>query len=281
MEPQLFDAHTHLQFSAYDKDREEVIKRTLDNGIWAVNVGTQIDTSRSAIKLAEEHPEFYATVGLHPTHTSESFHDVDELGGGEGLSGFKSRQEAVGVEYYKLAEDKKVVAIGECGLDFFRLPEDREEAKRRQTEAFKEQIKLASEVDKPLMIHCREAFRELIAVLEENRKLLRNERSGIVHFFTGTKEEADKLLAMGFYFSFGGVLTITRDYDDIVKTVPLDRLLLETDAPYVAPVPYRGKRNEPVYIKEIAAKVAETMDMSVAEIKKITTANALNFFGLD
>ncbi|MCL5016023.1 MAG: TatD family hydrolase [Patescibacteria group bacterium] len=275
--PELFDAHTHLQFSAYDKDREEVVRRTIDAGVWVVNVGTQIDTSLSAVKLAEEHEGFYAAVGLHPIHTHESFHDKKELGGGKG---FKSRSESVTEEYKKLAEHKKVVAIGECGLDYFHLPENEDEAKQRQKEEFIKQIQLAAEVNKPLMIHCRDAFGDLIAILEENKKYLRSEKTGIAHFFTGTKEEAEKLLAMGFYFSFGGVVTITRDYDEVVSSLPIDRILLETDAPYVSPVAYRGKRNEPIYVKEVAKRLSEIRGISLADIQRTTTENAFKVFSI-
>ncbi len=277
--PELFDAHTHLQFNAYDKDREDVIKRTIDAGVWVVNVGTQIDTSMSAVKLAEEHSGFYATIGLHPTHTHESFHDEKELSGGG--RGFKSRAESISEEYLKLAEHKKVVAIGECGLDYYRLPEGlEEEAKRNQRKEFVKQIKLAAEVNKPLMVHCRDAFGDLIGVLEQNKKFLRPENAGITHFFTGTKEEAGALLKMGFYFSFGGVLTVTRDYDEVVKTLPEKSLLLETDAPYVSPLPYRGKRNEPVYMREAAKRIAEIRNSSEEEICSLTVDNTIRIFGL-
>lgn len=275
--PELFDAHTHLQFSAYDKDREEVVRRTIDAGVWVVNVGTQMDTSLSAVKLAEEHEGFYAAVGLHPIHTHESFHDEKELGGGKG---FKSRSESVTEEYKKLAEHKKVVAIGECGLDYFHLPENEGEAKQRQKEEFVKQIRLAAEVNKPLMIHCRDAFGDLITILGESKKYLRSERTGITHFFTGSKEEAEKLLAMGFYFSFGGVVTITRDYDEVVSSLPIDRILLETDAPYVSPVAYRGKRNEPAYVKEAAKRIAEIRNLSEEEVSRLTVENAVRIFGL-
>lgn len=276
--PKLFDAHTHLQFSAYDKDRGEVVKRTIGAGVWVVNVGTQIDTSASAVKLAEEHEGFYATVGLHPIHTHESFHDEKELGGEKG---FKSRAESAGEEYKKLADHHKVVAIGECGLDYYHLPEGLEdEAKKSQKEEFVKQIKLAAEVDKPLMIHCRDAFEDLINVLKENKKFLRSEKTGITHFFTGNRDQADKLLEMGFYFSFGGVITITRDYDETVKSFPMDRILLETDAPYVSPSVHRGKRNEPVYVEEVAKRMAEIKGVSEKKIGEVTVENTFRIFNL-
>lgn len=278
--PELFDAHTHLQFAAYDQDREEVIKRTLDGGVWAVNVGTQLDTSRAAIELAEKYAGLYAAVGLHPIHTHESFHDAEELGGAE-AKGFKSRDEELGEEYFRLASHPKVVAIGECGLDYFHLPEGREEeAKAKQRSEFLKQVRLSAELKKPLMIHCRQAFGDLIAVLEENRRLLDPARAGVIHFFTGSKEEAQKLINLGFYFSFGGVLTITNDYDEAVLSVPPERVLLETDAPYVAPRSHRGRRNEPLYVREVAERLAEIRSVSYAEIAESTVENTFRIFNI-
>ena len=276
--PELFDAHTHLQFAAYDQDREEVIKRTLEAGVWAVNVGTQLDTSRAAIELAENHPGLYAAVGLHPIHTHESFHDAEELGGAKG---FASREAQFSEEYSRLAAHPKVVAIGECGLDYFHLPEEREEeAKAKQRVEFFKQIRLSAELKKPLMIHCRQAFGDLIGVLEENRKLLDPARAGIIHFFTGSKEEAQKLINFGFYFSFGGVLTITGDYDEAVRSVPPEKILLETDAPYVAPRSHRGRRNEPLYVREVAERLAEIRSVTYAEIAESTVENAFRIFNI-
>ncbi len=278
--PELFDVHTHLQFAAYDQDREEVIKHTLETGVWAVNVGTRLDTSRAAIELAEKYSGLYAAVGLHPVHTHESFHDAEELGSST-AGGFRSRDEEIGEEYFRLAAHPKVVAIGECGLDYFHLPEGREkEAKAKQRSEFLKQIELSAELKKPLMIHCRQAFGDLIAMFEENRKLLDPARAGVIHFFTGSKEEAQKLVNLGFYFSFGGVLTITGDYDEAVISVPADRILLETDAPYVAPRSHRGRRNEPLYVKEVAERLAEIRSVSYGEIAESTVENAFRIFNI-
>jgi TatD DNase family protein len=253
-----FDAHTHPQFAAYDEDREEVVRRAIDAGVGMVAVGTQKDTSRSALELAEEHAGYvWAAVGLHPIHTSKSYHDPEELGpsfakASEGKGGFWSRAEEFDYEYYKkLASNPKTVAIGECGLDYFRGKT--QEIRDKQHEGFIAQIELAAELTKPLMIHCRAAFRDLIEILNSKSSIL-NSPPGITHFFTGTKDDAKKLLDMGFYFTFGGVITFPPrraetsrseagacDYDEIIRMVPLDKILSETDAPYVAPVPYRGK----------------------------------------
>ncbi len=278
--PHLFDVHTHIQFAAYEADAKEVAARAQGAHTWLVNVGTQKDTSLKAIEFARRYPEgVYATVGLHPTHTARSFHDVAELGTEDKTMEFTSRGEVFDPVFYKkLAEDQRVVAIGECGLDYYRLTE---ETKNTQKKVFEEHIKLASEIGKPLMIHCRNAFPDLISILKANSYKLKAESSGIIHFMTGSKEDASQLLDLGFSFSFGGVLTFARDYDEVVDLIPLDRILLETDAPYVTPVPYRGKRNEPSYVVEVAKKIAEIKGVSFEEVAKVTTENALHIFGID
>lgn len=272
MRPKLFDVHTHIQFAAYAADADAVARRALDAGTWIVNVGTKRETSEQAIAFAHRYPEgVYATVGLHPTHTAKSYHDEKESDvAPEG-------EEFDYARYGKMAEDEKVVAIGECGLDYFRLTE---ETKALQQKVFKEHIKLASEIGKPLMIHCRNAFPDLISILQTTDHKL-PAIPGIIHFMTGTKEDARELLALGFSFSFGGVLTFARDYDEVVRSIPLERILLETDAPYVAPAPYRGKRNEPAYVMESAKKIAEIKDVPFEDVARVTTENAVRIFGID
>ena len=277
----LFDVHTHTQFVAFKDETDAAIKRALDAGIWLVNIGTQRDTSAKAIEIANKYPEgVYATVGLHPIHTEKSYHDEQELGimnkelGND--SGFVSRGEDFDYEYYKkLAQDSKVVAIGECGLDYYRIKNT--ESRIKQEKAFRTQIELAVEVKKPLMIHCRNAFGDLIDILQTTNYKL---KPSIVHFFSGTVDDAQKLLDLGFSFSFGGVITFARDYDEVLKYIPLDRVLLETDAPYVTPTPFRGKRNEPLYVEEVASKIGETVNKDFSEIARITTENAMRIFGI-
>lgn len=281
--PQLFDVHTHTQFAAYKDDKDAVIRRALDAGVSMVNVGTQKDTSAAAVETAHQYAEgVYATVGLHPIHTEQSHHDKEELGlpaevlatGGRKVE-FTSRGEEFDYAFYKkLAEDPKVVGIGECGLDYYRLDE---QTKQKQFAVFEQQIALAHEAKKPLMIHCRNAFADLTDILTIHRSLL-NAPPGIIHFFAGTVEDAKKLLDLGFSFSFGGVLTFVRDYDDVVRYIPLERIVLETDAPYITPVPHRGNRNEPAYVVETAKKLAELKARSYEEIAKQTFENAQLIF---
>ncbi len=273
--PRLIDVHTHVQFAAYTS--KEVVERALKNDTWVINVGTQKDTSLAAVKMAEEYPEgVYAAIGLHPIHTAQSFHDEKELGGGEAAKEFTSRGEEFEAEFYEhLGRSKKVVAIGECGLDYYRLSED---SKMRQFKAFESQIHLAHDLGKPLMIHCREAFQDLIYILSDHSKILLQGRPGIIHFFAGTKEDAKQLMELGFSFSFGGVTTFVRDYDEVIKYIGIDRIVLETDAPYVTPIPFRGKRNEPSYVTYVAEGIAKILKISPEEVAKKTTENARRIF---
>ncbi len=283
-----FDAHTHVQFKAFDSDYKEVVKRAGDAGVGMVNVGTQKDTSHRALELAREYDNLYAAVGLHPIHTSESYHDTEELGDSPEAKGFTSRGEDFDYEYYKkLALDERVVAIGECGLDYFRVEDGESETKERQRRAFAEQVKLARDVGKPLMIHARssagtdDAYEDLLSILKE---------AGfpgkvIFHFYAGSLPMAEKLLGAPYggetYFTFGGVVTFVRDYDKIIKMIPPDKILSETDAPYVAPVPYRGKRNEPVYVIEVVKKLTEIKNILEEEMRMQILKNVEAVFGIN
>ena len=229
---QLFDIHTHLHFHTYDSDREEVFGRAKAAGVKMITVGTQFSTSREAVEFARAHKnDVWATVGFHPAHFSESwYHDKNEQAGAE-------REKFDADALRKLAQEPEVVAIGECGLDYFR--DKSQESRVRQKEGFLPQIELAREVKKPLMIHCRAAFTDLIDILSSRFSLLASP-PGAVHFFSGTKDDAKKLLDLGFAFTFGGVITFTSDYDEVIKIIPLDLILSETDPPSVVPARYRG-----------------------------------------
>ncbi len=266
-----FDAHTHIQFPAFDEDREAVIRRAEESNVRMICVGTQISSSASAIILAKQYPKsIWAAVGFHPNHANDNwFHDQNE-------------QKEPNKEKYdkkilkELAADPKVVAIGECGLDYHRISNE-SGVKEKQKEIFLSQIELASEVQKPLMIHCRNAFADLIAIL---KPITYNLKPSVVHFFTGKIEDAEKLLNLDFSFTFGGVITFTRDYDEIIKYIPLDRILSETDAPYVAPVPYRGKRNEPSYIIETVKRLADLKSVSLEKMREQIMENTGKIFGI-
>jgi TatD DNase family protein len=293
-EPHFFDAHTHVQFSGFDDDRDAVIRRAFDADVRMVNVGTQKDTSRAAVALAHKYPDgmMYAAVGLHPVHTGRSFHDAQELGApedgvgaGAAAKGFTSRGEVFDAEYYRaLALDPATVAIGECGLDYFHFTDDepREVQIEKQKAAFLAQIELSKEIKKPLMIHCRDAFVDVIDFIRPHAHEL---VPGVVHFFTGTPDDARALLDLGFSFTFGGAITfpprkgMTQGaYDDAIKLIPIDRILSETDAPYVAPAQYRGKKNEPAYVVHAVARLAELKNVSPEEMKAQIWQNAQRIF---
>lgn len=287
-----FDAHTHVQFSGFEDDREAVIRRAIEADVRMVNVGTQRDTSAAAVALAHKYPDgaMYAAVGLHPVHTGRSFHDAQELGapeGGPAAKGFTSRGEMFDADYYRaLAFDPATVAIGECGLDYFHFDENepRDAQVARQKDAFGAQIALAKEMKKPLMIHCRNAFADLIEMVRPHAHEL---PPGVVHFFTGTPDDARALLALGFSFTFGGAITFPLrkgraqgDYDEAVRSIPLDRIMSETDAPYVAPAPRRGKKNEPAYVVHAVARLAELKGVPLDEMKAQIWKNAERVFAI-
>ncbi|HUC01571.1 MAG TPA: TatD family hydrolase [Candidatus Paceibacterota bacterium] len=287
-----FDAHTHVQFSGFDDDREAVIRRAAEADVRMVNVGTQRDTSAAAVALAHAHPDgaMYAAVGLHPVHTSRSFHDAQELGApadGAAAKGFTSRGEVFDTDYYRaLALDPATVAIGECGLDYFHFDESepRDAQIARQKDAFAAQITLAKEIKKPLMVHCRNAFADVIEMVRPHAHEL---VSGVVHFFTGTPDDARALFELGFSFTFGGAITFPPRkgmtegaYDEVVRIIPIDRIMSETDAPYVAPAAYRGKKNEPAYVVHAVARLAELKGVSPEEMKAQIWENAKRIFGI-
>lgn len=250
--PDFIDIHSHLNCSDYDIDRDATIKRALDNKTWMINVGTDIETSKQALDIARQYEKgVYAIVGLHPTELGERFDK--EL-------------------YRKLLEDPKVVGLGECGLDYYRLDED---SKEKQKKAFIEQIELANEMGKPLMLHIRNAYKDAYEILNVHAKV-----KGNVHFFAGSWEEAQLFLGLGFTLSFTGVITFARDYDEVIKKIPLDMIMSETDCPYVTPTPYRGKRNEPAYVSEVVKKIAEIKGIPLETVKKAIISNVVRLFGL-
>lgn len=266
------DIHAHVNFAAFDADRDIVATRALDAGTAFINVGTQLDTSRSAVALAERYPEgVYAIVGLHPTHTAASFHDQKELGA-DGTE-FTSHGEVFNADAYReLLAHPKVVGVGECGLDYYRLAPD---SVPRQKQAFVDQITLAIGSRKPLMLHIREAYADALDILAAHPGA-----RGDVHFFAGTIQDARRFLDLGFTLSFTGTITFAREYEELVRFAPLDMIQAETDCPYVSPVPHRGKRNEPAHVSEVVAAIARIKNISLEETEKALMANARRVFGV-
>lgn len=262
-EPKLIDIHCHLDFPDFNQDRDEVIKRTLDAGVWFINIGVDLETSQKSIELAEKYDGVWLAVGLHPTDRAGGEFDLEK--------------------YRELARHPKVVAIGECGLDYYRNQEARNpksKIRNKQIKIFKQQIELALEVGKPLMIHCRDAHDEVLDIVS-SFKLHASRLCGDIHFFSGTWEQAQKYLEMGFSLSFDGPITFSDNYDETIKNMPFDKIMAETDSPFAAPAPYRGKRNEPLYVKEVVKKIAAVRGVSFEEAAEQTTKNAINFFGLE
>ena len=276
MQPKYIDIHSHVNFKAFKEDSDAVIKRALDNDTWVINVGSQLSTSKRAVEIANKYKEgVYAIVGLHPIHLEESYHDEEEIG----AEGFKTRIEEFDKDaYLELLKDPKVVAIGECGLDYFHCSAGTVE---KQKKVFREHVSLAQETRKPLILHIKNnskdsslnAYQDVLEILKEFPGV-----KGDVHFFAGTLEDAKAFLDLGFSLSFTGVITFTHDYDEVIKNIPLDMIMSETDAPYMAPVPYRGKRNEPSYVKEIVKKIAEIKNQPEEEVARAIIANAKRVF---
>jgi TatD DNase family protein len=260
-----FDVHSHIHDKDYDVDRKEVLARMKEKGVGAFTVGTHLESSRKAVALAEEHDFLWATIGLHPTDTKASFNPSD---------------------YEKLGKHEKVVAIGECGLDYFRLKGGAADEKERQRENFLKQIEFAVFLGKPLMIHCRpkmgtmDAHEEMLSILSEKKKKYGEKLWGNIHFFTGTPEIANQYFAIGFSVSFSGVITFASEYDSLVRGCPFDMILSETDAPYASPVPFRGKRNEPVFVIETVRKIAKLKGESEERVGSRVVQNAKRIFNL-
>ena len=275
----MIDTHCHLQFNAYKDDAEIVIKKCAEKNMVLNVVGSQQTTSERAVEYANKYENIFATIGLHPVHLFPTFVDEAE-------SGFNSRQETFDYEYYKkLVQNKKVVAIGECGLELYHLPEgfSKEEALKKQTESFLLQYKLAQEMNLPLVIHIRDAHQEMVNLL----KTLPTPIKGVVHCYTGDWHYAQQYLDLGLYLGFTGVVTFAPkktnpqpqlDLLEVIKNLPLDKMVIETDAPYLAPQAYRGQRCEPWMVVEVAKKIAEIKNMGLEEVDRITTENANKLF---
>jgi TatD DNase family protein len=267
----LTDTHCHLDYNKFDTDRAEVIRRADESGLIRLLVpGLHHRSSKEAVRLAESNPSVYAAVGFHPT-------DLEEF------------SESTFQEVKELAKHPKVVAIGEIGIDYYWVKEQDQRA--FQHNALKQQLQFAKEINKPVIIHMREendvwfgeASVDLLIILEQWKNSLQGtlaEKPGVLHSFNGNLETAQKALALNFYIGITGPVTY-KNADEkrgIIRQLPLDKILIETDSPFLAPVPFRGKRNEPAYVHHIADKIAEIHSKSPAEIASITTANAARLF---
>ncbi len=255
--PKYFDIHSHLNFKDFEADIDAVVERLRETETHTIVVGTDYESSRWAVELAQKYDEIYACIGVHPVDNPTRIFEREK--------------------FDELMKSPKVVAVGECGFDFFHAK--KEEDLERQDKLFDAQIEFALEYDKPLMIHSRSAYQELLDKLEGLKKIHGDKLRGDIHFFAGTIEEAKRFWAVGFSTSFTGVITFARDYDEVIKNAPIEMLMSETDSPYVAPAPYRGKRNEPSYVGEVVKKIAEVRGEDLDVVSKALVGNALRMIG--
>lgn len=309
----LIDTHAHVNFSAFKDDADLVIKRSLQKDILLINVGSQYSTSVRAVEMARKYSgKVWAIVGLHPIHLQKrsfSYNDPDELEKTEiNTSGevFDYRK------YLELAKNHEVVAIGEVGLDYHHFVEgdqsraclaggrvgevsprveagNVEKLKNKQKEVFKEFIKLANEIKKPIMIHCwgvksrkeldharTDAYDDLLEILEKNEV----KKRGVVHSFVGGYKTAKKFVDLGYLIGLNGIITYGISYDRLIKEIPLEKIVIETDCPYLTPVPKKGERNEPLFVEYVAQKIAEVKGVSLEKVAGITTKNAKSCFSI-
>ena len=253
----LIDTHCHLNFDEFENDREEIIGRCLDKNIWIINVGADYETSKKAAEIAEKYEkEVYSSIALHPHNVTKEKFDYKK--------------------YKDLAKSVKVVAIGECGLDYAFCEND-EKIQKLQQEVFIEHLKLAKELNKPVIIHSRRLFPEILKLITQDSKL---KTRGVLHCYMSRWSYAEEYLKLGFYISFTGLITYARDYDKVIKNTPLERILVETDAPYLTPEPHRGKKNIPDYVELVAKKIAEIKKIPFSKVASQTTKNAKELFDL-
>ncbi len=301
-----FDTHAHVNFNAFKDDGEEVLRRSLENGMNVVNVGSQYSTSKRAVEYAHKFenlgtksplgdlvPKFsaggvYAAIGIHPVHlkkgsfTHQDPWEIDEED--ESASSAGREIPTVGetfdyAKYLDLARDEKTIAIGEVGLDYHHFEEgdDIDFLKNLQKETLLKFIQLANEVQKPMMFHCWDAYADLLEILTNFPVT----KKGIVHSFIGSYKTANKFIALGYNLGLNGIITYGDGYDRLIKEVDLKNIVLETDCPYLTPRPLeKGTRNEPLFVNHVAQKIADVKGISIEEVAKITSQNAKEILGL-
>ncbi|WP_297433203.1 TatD family hydrolase [uncultured Cetobacterium sp.] len=247
----LVDTHCHLDNEKFDEDRLEVIERIKENLEFCVNIGYDLVSSKKSLELAKEYDFIYAVIGVHPIDIAEYDEEVEK-------------------ELELLGKNPKVVAIGEIGLDYHWMTEPKE----IQQERFKRQLELAERLNKPVVIHTRDAMEDTVNILKDYPNI-----TGVIHCYPGSLETAKQLVDR-FYLGIGGTLTFknSKKAVEVVKDIPLDRIVIETDCPYLTPEPFRGKRNEPIYVEYVAKKIAEIKEISVEDVTKITTENAKKLY---
>lgn len=294
MYPYLIDSHAHLNFNAYQNDGPEVIRRSLAKNIWLINVGSQCDTSRRAVEIASQYSEgVYAAIGLHPIHLQETYVDEEEIS-------FKSREEKFDpVKYQDLIDcDKKnkIVAVGEIGLDYYHLKSIKalkhenikatQKIKQAQQEQLLMQLNFAHKNNLPVILHCRGSRENPHDAYEDILKIMSNIQypiSGVLHCFGADLSLAQKFIDLGFYIGFTGIITFGKSAEplrQVVKNIPLEKILIETDCPYLAPEPHRSERNEPCFVQFVAEKIAAIKNITLDEVSEVTVKNTMRLFNL-
>lgn len=256
----MIDAHGHLEDEAFDEDRHEILSNLKKDGIkYFFNCGSTLETSKESVEYSNKYDNVYAIVGIHPLQADEYSKEALE-------------------EIRKLAQEEKVVAIGETGLDNYYEDSPSEE---EQLECFYAHLELAKELNLPVVIHSREASQKTVDILKKHKEENEDFKC-VLHCYSGSVELMREYMKLGFYITLGGVTTFknAKTPKEVAKEVPLDRLMLETDCPYMSPVPYRGKRNEPKYVIETAKYIANLRDMTVEELEKATDENVYRFYNI-
>ncbi len=278
------DTHAHINFAAFKDDADEVIRRSLDSDTWMILVGSEFKTSTRGLNYANKYQKgVYAAIGLHPIHLQDMAVENDDE---NGEYSFTARAEEFDYDSYeKLAKFEKVVAIGEIGLDYYHLDpkKDIQAAKKKQQEVFAQQLLLARSLDLPVIIHCRQAHDDLFIILQDFKKeyghIIPLDRPwGVVHCFSGDEDLAWKYFSLGLLISFTGLVTFSKQWDDLIRKIPLDKIMIETDTPYMTPEPYRGQRNEPLLVQYVAKRIADIKNIKTEKVAEITTATARAFF---
>lgn len=306
------DSHCHVNFTDFRDDYEEVINRALKEETWMIIVGTKMSNNLWATEIAKQYEKgVYAAVGVHPVQLRD--YEIEETDPHSGKKiKFTSKAENFDIdEYYKMITDSikdvpvqrsfirnnawgRIVAIGETGIDYYHLPQNvspmqLEDIVDEQFKVFKKHIKLADMVKMPLIIHCRGTQKDAYGAYDDMIKTLKEERlnyldglHGVVHSFGGNLKQAKDILGLNLYIGFNGIVTFdkTGKMDEIIKQIPIERILIETDSPYLTPAPYRGQRNEPAYVKRVAEHIAKIKNLTLYEVEKQTTKNAMELFKL-
>lgn len=280
----IIDTHAHLNFAAFDKDRNEVIKKCLESNIWMINAGSNYETSEKAIEIAERYNEgVYASVGLHPINLDTGLVKIrnDEAEGEH----FEKEFDYDG--YKTLAQNPKVIAIGETGLDYYWKPKTTKKLaifKEKQRTVLCQQLKLAKELNLPIIFHCRVAHNDLIETLNTEYLILNTNLRGVMHGFVGTTGQLKEYLKMGFYIGFNGIIFKNIEginFEENIKNTPLDRILVETDCPYLAPPGFSEGRNNPLGVKYVIQRIAQIKNIRFEKLAEITTENAKRLFQLE